>query len=141
MRPGKATTKPEVLRWMWARLEEFSGLTSRDERVSVSTVDVKTENLPMRTPHRVTAKVLITYPDLHVAEKIEERMRALLGKKGPRWELDQTSDRPPMKERRSTLQLAKQLAVTPDLQFLINPATNPDQGSIWVFGLRGRLAL
>ncbi len=38
-------------------------------------------------------------------------------------------------------QLAKQLAVTPDLQLLINPATNPDQGSIWMFGLRGRLAL
>jgi len=38
-------------------------------------------------------------------------------------------------------QLGAQLAVTPDLQLLINPALNPDVGSIWVFGVRGRLAL
>jgi D-alanine-D-alanine ligase len=110
LRPGKVTSKPEVLRWTWNRLEEFSRLTSREKRVSVSTVDVKTETLPMRVPHRVTATVLVTYPDLPAAEQLEERMRALLGKKGPRWELDQISDRPPMKERRSTLQLAKKLA-------------------------------
>jgi D-alanine-D-alanine ligase len=110
LRPGKLSSKPEVLRWTWNRLEEFSQLTSRDKRVSVSAVDVKAETLPMRTPHRVTATVLVTYPDLQVAEQLEERMRGLLGKKGPRWELDQISDRPPMKERRSTLRLAKKLA-------------------------------
>jgi porin len=38
-------------------------------------------------------------------------------------------------------QLARQLAVTPDLQLLINPANNPDEDAIWVFGLRGRFAL
>jgi len=30
--------------------------------------------------------------------------------------------------------------ITTDLQLLINPALNPDQDSIWVFGLRARLA-
>ena len=110
LRPGKPTSKPEVLRWAWSRLEEFSQLTSREKRLSVSTVEVKTEARPMRTPHRVTATVLVTYPDASAADDLEDRMRASLGKKGPRWELDKTSDRPPMKERRSTLQLAKQLA-------------------------------
>jgi porin len=38
-------------------------------------------------------------------------------------------------------QLGSQLAVTPDLQLLINPANNPDEGSIWVLGVRGRFAL
>jgi len=38
-------------------------------------------------------------------------------------------------------QLGEQLAVTPDLQLMINPALNPDQSSIWLFGLRARLAL
>jgi porin len=38
-------------------------------------------------------------------------------------------------------QLGSQLAVTPDLQLLINPANNPEESSIWVFGVRGRLAL
>jgi hypothetical protein len=37
-------------------------------------------------------------------------MRALLAKKGPRWELNCISDRPPMKERRATIQLAQKLA-------------------------------
>ncbi|MCP4874641.1 MAG: carbohydrate porin, partial [Gammaproteobacteria bacterium] len=38
-------------------------------------------------------------------------------------------------------QLSKELAVTPDVQFLINPALNPDENNTWVFGLRARLAL
>jgi porin len=38
-------------------------------------------------------------------------------------------------------QLGEQLAVTPDLQLLINPALNQDESSIWVFGIRGRMAL
>ena len=43
------------------------------------------------------------------ADQVEEQMRKLLDKKGPRWELDLLSDRPPMKERRATVQLAKKL--------------------------------
>jgi len=39
------------------------------------------------------------------------------------------------------LQVNKELAITPDLQFLRNPALNPDQNNIWVFGLRARYAL
>ncbi len=34
-----------------------------------------------------------------------------------------------------------QFAVTPDLQYLINPANNPDEKSIWVFGVRARVSL
>jgi porin len=39
------------------------------------------------------------------------------------------------------LQVTKELAITPDIQFLINPALNPDEDNSWVFGLRARLAL
>ena len=39
------------------------------------------------------------------------------------------------------LQVTKELAITPDVQLLINPALNPDKDTIWVFGLRARLAL
>lgn len=39
------------------------------------------------------------------------------------------------------LQVTKELAITPDIQFLINPALNPDENNIWVFGLRARFAL
>ena len=39
------------------------------------------------------------------------------------------------------LQLAGQLALTPDVQLLFNPALNPDASSTWVFAIRARLAL
>ena len=39
------------------------------------------------------------------------------------------------------LQLTQNLAITPDVQLIIDPALNPQESSIWVFGLRARLAL
>ena len=38
------------------------------------------------------------------------------------------------------LQITRELAITPDIQLLINPALNPTEDSIFVLGLRGRLA-
>jgi porin len=38
------------------------------------------------------------------------------------------------------IQLWKELAVTPDIQYIRNPALNPDDDTLWVFGLRARLA-
>jgi D-alanine-D-alanine ligase len=107
IRPGRASKKPEPLRWAWGKLEEFASLTSQQQRISISTMHLRTERLPMLLPHRVTATLLLTYPETAVADEVEERMRAALGRKGPRWELERVSDRPPMKERRSTLRLAR----------------------------------
>ena len=38
-------------------------------------------------------------------------------------------------------QLSQNFAITPDVQLLIDPALNPEEDSIWVLGLRGRLTL
>ena len=38
------------------------------------------------------------------------------------------------------IQLWKELAVTPDIQYIKNPALNSDKDTLWVFGLRARLA-
>ena len=38
------------------------------------------------------------------------------------------------------LQVTKELAITPDVQFLINPALDPDEDNNWIFGLRARLS-
>ncbi len=38
-------------------------------------------------------------------------------------------------------QFSQNLAFTPSAQLLIDPALNPDEDKIWVFGLRMRLAL
>lgn len=39
------------------------------------------------------------------------------------------------------MQLSSRFAVTPDVQYIINPALNPDQSSLFLWGLRGRIAL
>lgn len=39
------------------------------------------------------------------------------------------------------IQLSENLAITPDIQVVINPANNPDQSVIGIFGVRGRLSL
>ncbi len=36
--------------------------------------------------------------------------------------------------------LADEIAITPSVQLLINPALDPEDNEVWVFGLRGRLA-
>ena len=38
-------------------------------------------------------------------------------------------------------QLTKELAVTPSIQYIKDPALNPDKDSLWAFGLRIRVAL
>ncbi len=42
---------------------------------------------------------------------------------------------------RSRRVVGERLAVTTDLQYLINPALNPDESSICLFGLRARFVL
>ncbi len=37
-------------------------------------------------------------------------------------------------------QLTKVFALTPDVQYLVDPALNPDQDSLWVYGARLRAA-
>jgi porin len=39
------------------------------------------------------------------------------------------------------LQLSDETAITPNVQLLVDPALNPNEHSIWVFGLRVRIAL
>ena len=38
------------------------------------------------------------------------------------------------------IQLFKELAITPDIQYIRNPALNPEEDSLWVWGMRARLA-
>jgi D-alanine-D-alanine ligase len=108
-RPGKVSKSPELLRWVWGRLEEFSALSDRVRRISVSALDIRPETLPMLLPHRVTCQLLVTYPKSDVADEIEARMREHLGRRGPKWELELISDRPPMGERRANVGLARAL--------------------------------
>lgn len=110
LRHGRLTRRADVLRWAWGKLDQFAELTSLKDHLSVSTIDLRPEKFPMRLPHRVTATVLVTYPHAKVADATEQRMRSILGREGPEWDLELISDRPPMLERRRNLQLARALA-------------------------------
>jgi len=107
VRIGRVMKKPDVLRWTWNKLEHCASLTNPKTRVSVSTTELKTERLPMRLPHRVDATLVVTFPDDRTASDVEERIRAVLGKRGLRWELQLAAHRPAMPERRSGLRIAK----------------------------------
>jgi D-alanine-D-alanine ligase len=111
-RPGKLSRTPEILRWVWGRLEEVSSLSDRARRISVSAIDIRPETLPMLLPHRVTCQLLVTYPKTAVADEIEAKMRECLDKRGPKWQLELVSDRPPMGERRTNTELARVLERT-----------------------------
>ena len=108
-RVGKAPKSRSLLRWAMGKLEELSQLATDRPRSSISTLDLKVDRLPMLLPHRVTATVLVTYPDPESAEQLESEMRATLDQKRTRWELQLVSDRPPMRERRGTTDLRKSL--------------------------------
>jgi D-alanine-D-alanine ligase len=113
-RPGQAGRKPEVLRWMWNHLEAFSQLSDQKKRTSVSTIDLDVGALPMLLPHRVSARLLVTYPDRALADEIEKQMRVMLCKDGIRWDLEMISDRPPMKERRGGQRLLRSIKSVAD---------------------------
>jgi D-alanine-D-alanine ligase len=106
-RVGRGGRGPEPLRWASERLERCALLGSRKERTSVSTADLRTEALPMRLPHRVDATLLSTFPTAESAKELEQEIRSIFGKKGPRWKLELLSDRPPMPERRGGRSLWK----------------------------------
>ena len=63
----------------------------------------------MALPHRVTATILMTYRDAKRADEALRKMRAILGRGGPKWELVQVSDRPPMRERSVNTRLLEKL--------------------------------
>jgi len=109
LRPGQAVKHPEVLRWSWNKLEALASLSSRKDRLAVSVVDLRSESYPMLLSHRVRATVLLSYPDAGKADETEDIMRRLLGKGPHHWELERLADRPPMRERKTSQRLAREL--------------------------------
>ena len=109
LRLGKSGRKTEVLRWAFEKLESCARLTSREDRIAVSTINIETDHLPMLLPHHVTATLLVSYPDQTAADRVESQIREILNGKGTNWRLERLSDRAPMKDRRASGRLAKSL--------------------------------
>ena len=108
-RLGQYARTPEVLLQGFEKFLEFSSLSSRKERVALSVTDIQTDAYPMRLPHRVTVNLMLSYLDPKDVGPLEEKMRGILSGSAFRFNLEDISDRPPMKERRHNLSLAKKL--------------------------------
>ena len=111
-RLGKTGRRPDVLLWTCEKLKEIAAISSRKGRVALSPVDLNTESFPLLLPHRVTVDLLLSYLDAKAAVQAEEQVRVILGKGGPKWEIQLISERPPMKERKHNLNLVRDLAET-----------------------------
>lgn len=113
-RLGKQVKSPEPLLWMNEKIAKISALSSRKERISVTAVDVKTESFRMSCPHRIIATLVISYLDSKTADTAEQEIQRIFGRKGLRWSMEKVSERPPMKERRTNIKLAKSLFAVAD---------------------------
>ena len=81
----------------------------------------------MLLPHRVTLDLLVHYLDPKVADTVEAKVKLMLNSKGYRFQIENISDRPPMKERRNNLRLAKSLGTIAE-EWEIPLAT---ESSVW----------
>ena len=108
-RLGKFVRKPEVLLWTNQKLDEIARLSSKKDRLAVSTLGIQSERFPMLLPHRIKANILLNYLDVQRANNTEEKIREIL--RGDRFSIsfELISDRPPMKERRGNMRLAESL--------------------------------
>jgi len=108
-RIGQQKKTQEVLLWFNGKMAQLFDLSSPKKRLSLSPVDVKVDSFPMRLPHRITATLVLSYLDTKTADECEAKMKEIMNKRGYRWSLERISDRPPMRERRNSLSLAKSL--------------------------------
>ena len=110
LRPGHSSTRNiDALSWLYPRLDAMTKLTSRADRTAVAVVDIKPEAYPLLLPHRVTVTLLVSFPAHAQADRVEEEIRNILGRKGLRWTLNLVSDRPPMRDRQVNKPMINQL--------------------------------
>lgn len=109
LRFGEALRKPDVFRWLIGKLDSLSELSSREDRLSVMPVDVKSHRIPMRLPHEASATLLVTYPDAKLADSTEQKIRKILDASPFPCALQMVSDRPPMEPNKRNAALAKSI--------------------------------
>jgi D-alanine-D-alanine ligase len=111
LKPGQATKKPSVIRWLCQRLEECAQLSSRKARVSVSISELRTSAYRNLLPHEVNGSLLLTFADPEAADRLEARIRELLDvdRAGVRWRLDLLANRPPMRRRKRNEELTQSI--------------------------------
>ncbi len=107
LRPA-ARTK-DVLSWTTNRMESIMGLSSRKEYIDVFITDISAMRFPRRLPHRVQATFMVSYTRPIIADQVEQKIRGILGKKGPKWQMNLVSDLPSMPERKENLMFFEEI--------------------------------
>lgn len=107
LRPGTRTI--DALRWTNLRTEEIMQLSSKKDRLGIFITEMAIKRFPMMLPHRVQAQMLISYYQAEMANKAEDDIRKLLGRKGPKWRLNLLSDRPEMIARKENREFLNEI--------------------------------
>jgi len=123
LRPG--TKSFDALRWSNLKTEEMMKLSSQKDRLGVFVTNVKVKHFPKMLPHRVQMDLLVSYYKSAIANKAEEEIRNILGKKGPKWRLNLISDRPEMQARRENRTFFNEiLEIAEELEIPISHSTS-----------------
>lgn len=67
--------------------------------------------------HRVTAEIIESYPTVRAGPTLANRIRAILGRGGPDWELVEGAERPPQEAVKRITRVQRMLLLA---QFLVN---------------------
>jgi len=127
LRLGKQTKRNQVLLWAAEKVQALAALSSRAERIALSAIEVKTDAFPMLLPHRINTTLLLSYLDEEKAQETEEKMNVILHGGKFKISLETISDRPPMREKRGNVRLAKSLAeVAAEWEIPV-----PHESSVW----------
>lgn len=108
-RLGKFVRRPEALLWTSQKLSEIARLSSRKDRLAVSTLSIRSDRFPMLLPHRIHAMLLLNYLDVQQANEKERMIREILKDSRYKISLELISDRPSMKEKKGNIRLANAL--------------------------------
>lgn len=108
-RLGATRRKSTALRWFSPKIEALGRLSDTKRRLAVAVSDLRTVSFPQLLPHRLQVKLQVSYPDPGVADEVEASIRGELGTGGPRWILEEISDRPPLRSTKNGQALFKKL--------------------------------
>jgi len=110
---GGANKEMDSFRWLAAKTVELTSLTSTAKKIAVAVSNVRADALPAYLPHRARATVWVSYRDAKSLETTTEQINAILGNGGSKtvaWQLEEVSNRPPLKETKAVLGLADKIS-------------------------------
>lgn len=126
---GEISKKPDLMATLFKKLAAITTLTSKQDRIAVAVMDIKTESFPFLRPHRVTVSIHASFPDNKLAENLEKKINKLLHEEGIKWHLSKVSERPAMTKSSKNAALAakikkvaKELGIQMELESSVWPS-------------------